>query len=99
MVLKEVTIQNYRKFIDTTFSLDADITLLAGANNSGKTSLIELLCSILGNTRVPYSVSNIPVKLAKAWCDQVYPIFSECFSEGRDIDTELMIHATLAGLI
>lgn len=82
MILKEVTIQNYRKFTNTTFSLDDDITLLAGANNSGKTSLLELLCSILGNNRVPYSVSNIPVTLAKAWCDQVYPIFSECLSAG-----------------
>lgn len=84
MVLKEVTIQNYRKFIDTTFSLDDDITLLAGANNSGKTSFIDLLCGILGNNRVPYSVSNIPVTLAKAWCDQVYPIFSEFFRAGLE---------------
>lgn len=82
MVLKEVTIQNYKKFADTTFTLDNDITLLAGANNSGKTSLIDLLCSILGNNRVPYSVSNIPVTLAKAWCDQIYPVFNKCFRAG-----------------
>jgi len=84
MLLKEIIIQNYRKFTDTTFSLDDDITLLAGANNSGKTSLIDLLCGILGNNRVPYSVTNIPVTLAKAWCDQVYPIFSECFHAGLE---------------
>lgn len=82
MILKEVMIHNYRKFIETSFSLDDDITLLAGPNNSGKTSLIDLLYGILGNNRVPYSVSDIPVTLAKTWCDQVYPIFSECFSEG-----------------
>src|SRR5680860_1832249 len=84
MLLKEIIIQNYRKFTDTTFSLDDDITLLAGANNSGKTSLIDLLCGILGNNRVHYSVTNIPVTLAKAWCDQVYPIFSECFHAGLE---------------
>ncbi len=84
MILKEITIQNYRKFINTTFSLDDDITLLAGPNNSGKTSLIDLLCSILGNSKIPYSVANIPVTLAKAWCDQVYTIFSESFSAGDE---------------
>ena len=82
MILKEVLIHNYRKFIETPFNLDDDITLLAGPNNSGKTSVIDLLCIILGNNRALYSVSDIPVTLAKEWCDQVYPIFSECFRAG-----------------
>lgn len=84
MVLKEIKIQHYRKFADTTLNLDDDITLLGGANNSGKTSIIDLLCSILGNNRVLYTVSNFPVTLAKAWCDNVYPIFCECFRAGLE---------------
>lgn len=82
MRLKEVLIHNYRKFIETPFNLDNDITLLAGPNNSGKTSVIDLLCSIIGSNRANYSAADIPVTLAKEWCDQVYPIFLECFRSG-----------------
>jgi len=84
MILKEVTVLNYRKFTNASFSLDDDITLLAGANNSGKTSLIDLLCNIIGSSRAQYAVSDISVTLAKAWCDQVYPIFSEFFKAGLE---------------
>ena len=47
MILNEVITQNYRKFIKVELSFTDDITLLAGANNSGKTSLIDLLVCIL----------------------------------------------------
>jgi putative ATP-dependent endonuclease of OLD family len=86
MILKEVTIQNYRKFIDVSLSLTDDITLLAGANNSGKTSLIDLLESILGSRKASFSVSDIPVIKSKEWVDHAYPIFSECFNANLDKD-------------
>ncbi|MDR7856819.1 AAA family ATPase [Tissierella sp.] len=84
MILKEISIHNYRKYVDTTFTLDNDVTLLAGANNSGKTSLIDLLCSVIGSNRVSYSVSDIPVILAKAWCDKIYPIICGYFDAQLD---------------
>lgn len=86
MILKEIIIQNYRKFINTSLSLTDDTTLLAGANNSGKTSLIDLLESILGTSKISFSVSDIPVTKSKEWIDRAYPIFSECFDENSDKD-------------
>lgn len=86
MILKEVIIQNYRKFLEVSFTLDQDITLLAGANNSGKTSLIDLLEGVLGSKKTLFSVSNIPVTKAKEWIDLAYPIFTECFDANQDKD-------------
>ncbi|MGA3603251.1 ATP-dependent nuclease [Lysinibacillus agricola] len=47
--IEKIGINNYRKFYgdkSTTISLDDDITAIVGANNSGKTSLVELLSNI-----------------------------------------------------
>lgn len=84
MLLKEITIENYRKFINTSLSLTDDITLLAGANNSGKTSLINLIVSILESGKTSFSVSDIPVTESKKWVDDAYPIFSQCFDKNLD---------------
>lgn len=86
MILKEITIENYRKFSNATFSLDDELTLLAGSNNSGKTSIIELISNILCNSKIQYSSSNIPVKIAKEWCDKVYPILIDCFEKNEAKD-------------
>jgi Predicted ATP-dependent endonuclease of the OLD family len=86
MKLNEVVIQNYRKFIKTSLSLTDDITLLAGANNSGKTSLIDLLVCILESGKCSYSVSDIPVTVAKDWIDKVYPVFCEFIDKNLEKD-------------
>lgn len=61
-----------------------DVTLLAGANNSGKTSMINLIGSIMQNGKTPFYISDIPVKLANQWVDTVYDIFIFCFNKGED---------------
>ncbi|MDY0395586.1 AAA family ATPase [Virgibacillus halophilus] len=84
MLLKEITIQNYRKFKNESFSMADDVTLLAGANNSGKTSMINFIGSIMQNGKTPFLISDIPVKLSKQWVDEVYDIFMSCFNESQD---------------
>ncbi|WGD97717.2 AAA family ATPase [Bacillus safensis] len=84
MKLKKVSIQNYRRFIETSLSLADDVTLLAGANNSGKTSLIEFLENILNSSKTEFCVSDIPVTLSKEWVDQAYSIFINHFEKNDD---------------
>ncbi|WP_019153602.1 AAA family ATPase [Robertmurraya massiliosenegalensis] len=84
MLLKKITIQNYRKFKNESFSMVDDVTLLAGANNSGKTSMINLIGSIMQNGKTPFYISDIPVKLSNQWVDKVYDIFIYCFNKGED---------------
>ena len=84
MILKEAVVFNYRKFLNTSLSLTGDITLLAGANNSGKTSFIDLLESILQSNKTSYSVSDIPVTKSSDWIEKAYPIFCEIFDKKLD---------------
>lgn len=42
MKLKKIAITNYRQFQSAVINFDDELTILAGANNSGKTSIIEL---------------------------------------------------------
>ncbi|MGD6804478.1 AAA family ATPase [Rossellomorea aquimaris] len=44
--LEQIAIKNYRKFYNESITLDNKITAMAGANNSGKTSLVELMSII-----------------------------------------------------
>lgn len=83
MKLNEIIIQNYRKFLNTSLSLSDDVTLLAGANNSGKTSLIDLLKCILESGKCSFEISDIPVTIAKEWVDKVYPIFCEAIDNNN----------------
>ena len=41
MKLESITVENYRQFEKAELTFDEGITILAGANNSGKTSLIK----------------------------------------------------------
>ena len=51
MILKKININNYRRLNNVTFALEDDLTLLAGPNNSGKTSVIELLKCVLSENK------------------------------------------------
>ena len=42
MKLKKIAITNYRQFQNAVINFGDELTILAGANNSGKTSIIEL---------------------------------------------------------
>lgn len=47
MKLESITVENYRQFEKAELTFDEGITILAGANNSGKTSLINLIKKVL----------------------------------------------------
>ena len=48
MKLKSVRIQGYRAHEDTTVTLDNDLTVIVGRNNTGKTSFIEIVDKFIG---------------------------------------------------
>ncbi|HEY5962343.1 MAG TPA: ATP-dependent endonuclease [Polyangiaceae bacterium] len=47
MYIQTLRIKNFRRLADVRIDLSDQTTLLVGANNSGKTSAIELLCAFL----------------------------------------------------
>lgn len=69
MKLENIIIENYRQFDTAKLAFDQGITILAGANNSGKTSLINLIRSVFVDEKNDYSVSDIPAKNMQEWID------------------------------
>ena len=51
MRIKAVHITNYRKIIDAKINMEDNVTVIAGANNSGKTSLVELFNAVFGSQK------------------------------------------------
>lgn len=79
-------INNYRQFEKTVLDFDDDVTILAGANNSGKTSLITLIRNMMSKEQMTYSESDIPAKNMRVWIDKVYPLFKNFFMNDNGID-------------
>lgn len=62
MKIEKIEIRNYRQFADKNqIRFENGITILAGANNNGKTSLIELLSRIFDESANGLSIEDIPV--------------------------------------
>ena len=93
MKFESITVENYRQFEEAKLTFDDDITILAGANNSGKTSLINLIKKLFVDEKIEYSISDIPAENMQEWLDSIYSIFEDFFANGKsinEVDTELV---------
>lgn len=81
MKVKSIEVSNYRKIIGAKINMEDSITVLAGANNSGKTSLIELFDSIFSKTKGKLSLNknDFPVESCEKWSQKAYPLFYNAF--------------------
>lgn len=93
MKLKSITIENYRQFEKAKLTFDDGVTVLAGANNSGKTSLINLIKNIFVDEKADYNMSDIPAQNMQEWIEWAYPLFHSFFISKKtveDVDSELV---------
>lgn len=93
MKLEKMIIKNYRQFEHAELEFDNDVTIVAGANNSGKTSLITLIKNVLSSEKTIYKETDIPAKNIKKWIDKVYPLFEKFFCDEKnveEIETDLL---------
>ena len=81
MKIKSIEILNYRKIKKALLNMEDDITVLAGANNSGKTSLIELFDSVFAKPKGKLSLNknDFPVESCEQWSKTAYPLFRSAF--------------------
>lgn len=86
MKLVKMIVNDYRQFEKAELDFDNDVTIIAGANNSGKTSLITLIKNIISSDKVTYTESDIPAKNMKEWIDKVFPIFDDFFINDKGVD-------------
>ena len=62
MKISSIEIKNYRLLQDAILDLDAKTTVIVGRNNSGKTSLLQLLNQMLENKLLSYNDFPIAVR-------------------------------------
>ena len=86
MKLEEISIMNYRQFEKANVFFDNGITVLAGANNSGKTSLITLIKNVFNDEKNIYCESDIPAKNLQKWINIVYPMFEAFFTGDYSVE-------------
>ncbi len=51
MIIKSITIRNYRLLHDVKVNLEEDVTLIVGKNNSGKTSFFEVIKTMISDNQ------------------------------------------------
>ena len=89
MRIKAVHITNYRKIIDAKINMEDNVTVIACANNSGKTSLVELFNAVFGSQKGKFRKEDIPVEECHKWSKEVYPIFAGAFQSGKKQEENL----------
>jgi predicted ATP-dependent endonuclease of OLD family len=79
MKLKTIEISGYRQIQNATLNMDDNITVIAGANNSGKTSVVELFDCVFGASKGKLCRDDIPVIKCQEWSNAIYPHVSAAF--------------------
>lgn len=87
MFINKIQVQNFRQLKDVELELQRNTTILAGPNNSGKTSLILLLKRMLLERNFSFSADDFNAYDKYIWSDNVYRIIKSIF-ENKDIDND-----------
>ncbi len=61
--------------------MQESLTVLAGPNNSGKTTLISVLKGMFCDKKLGFSYSDIPISLSSMWLEKTVPVFQEIMHE------------------
>ncbi|MDQ0204292.1 AAA family ATPase [Pectinatus haikarae] len=83
MKLSRIQVNNYRQLDNANLFFQDDITILAGPNNSGKTTLISVLKGVLSDNKLKYTHNDIPVSQVTDWQKNVFRLCSQSFSSGE----------------
>lgn len=89
MKLVRMQVENYRKFKNETIKFGDDISVIAGSNNSGKTSLIDLFRTVFDSNKEKMFSSYLPIEIATHLTDNMYSIFLETFEEYSDYNQRM----------
>lgn len=77
MFLKKVKIANYRQLHCIELDFQNSLTVLAGPNNSGKTTLISVLRGLFYDKKLRFNYSDLPTELSICWINKILPIFQK----------------------
>ena len=91
MYIRNITIQNFKQLKNVKLDLQKNTTLLAGPNNSGKTSLILLLKRILTEKSFTFKKSDFNAYDKYIWSNDIYKIIKDIHESKTDINIDELI--------
>lgn len=77
MKIERLIFENYRRFINENINLENDVTIVAGPNNSGKTSFITMLDNLLGKKNKKILFTDFPINFQKSIVQKVFSNIEE----------------------
>lgn len=91
MYIKKFRIQNFRQLKDVELDLQKNTTILAGPNNSGKTSFILLIKRMLLERSFAFSKDDINAYDKYIWSNHIYDILKSIYeNKGIKKDDDLI---------
>lgn len=79
MYIQQVEIKNFRLLSDVELALEAQTTVIVGRNNSGKTSLSEVIRRLLADGSVTFQLEDFSSACYDDFCKALV-----AFNEGQD---------------
>ncbi|EAE9064102.1 DUF2813 domain-containing protein, partial [Listeria monocytogenes] len=79
MKIKTLEISGFRQIKEAKLNMEKDITIIAGANNSGKTSLVELFNYVFGTNKNKFSGDDFSADSCFEWSQKMYPLVVDMF--------------------
>lgn len=76
MYLKNIKINNFRQFENEVIDFDSNLTLIAGSNNSGKTSLLDFIEKVFSQeSKVNFTVQDFSICTIKKIKEKLEKLF------------------------
>jgi predicted ATP-dependent endonuclease of OLD family len=86
IVVEKINIQNYRKILDEDIYMDRTLTAIAGSNNAGKTSIVELMSNIFLGRKDSISIEDMNYSVRKKDIDLL-----ECIVNDPTLDNDMKV--------
>ncbi|HHW29797.1 MAG TPA: AAA family ATPase [Syntrophomonadaceae bacterium] len=83
MKIKTILVSGYRQIKEAKINMEKNITIIAGANNSGKTSLVELFNYVFSSSHGKFNVDDLSVDKCQKWSSDVFPYMQAIFNSGE----------------
>lgn len=91
MYIKKIRVQNFRQLKDVMLELQKNTTILAGPNNSGKTSFILLLKRMLLEKGFAFSKDDFNAYDKYIWSNSIYEILQNIYKNRESKNEEELI--------
>src|SRR5690625_6181626 len=76
MYLDKIKINNFRQFENEVIDFDSNLTLIAGSNNSGKTSLLDFIVKVFSQeSKVNFTVQDFSISTIKKIKEELEKLF------------------------